>query len=75
MAKQQKPTRVIKGDTTKYSILKSGAQVPTRKIDSIKKANPAAGKMIGSGGKQYGATRYGEQASDVIKGALKRKNK
>lgn len=63
-------TRLVKGDTTKYSMTKTG-KVPTRQVDSIKKVNPALGKLIGSGGKQYGTTRYGENASDAIRTGLK----
>lgn len=67
-------TRVIKGDTTNFSVLKSGAQVPTRKIDSIKKANPTLGKAIGKASKdKYGNNWYGDVASDAIKSGLKGK--
>ena len=53
------------------SVTRSG-QVATSKIDSIKKANPAAGRLIGKGYKGSGGmTTYGDDSSDVIKNALK----
>jgi hypothetical protein len=69
MAKQ------IKRDTTaKQSALKNGGQVPTKRIDSIRKANPAMGKAIGKPYKGSGGMdTYGNDASDKIKVALRKK--
>lgn len=54
------------------SVLKSGGEVSTRRIDSIKRANPAAARAIGKGFKGSGGmTTYGDDASDVIKSQLK----
>jgi len=60
-----------KKDST--SVTRSG-EVATRRIDSMKKANPMLGKAIGkpytgSGGKKT----YGADASDAIKAGLKKK--
>ena len=48
-------------------------EVSKRKIDSVRKANPAAGRLIGKGSKDSGGmTRYGPEASDVIKKTVKK---
>lgn len=54
------------------SVLKGGQQVPTAKVDSIRKANPKLGSTInkpykGSGGMDT----YGPNDSDKIRAALK----
>lgn len=69
MAKQ------IKRDSTvKQSVLKNAGQVPTKRIDSIRKANPAMGRAIGKPYKGSGGMdTYGNDASDKIKGALRKK--
>jgi len=65
-----------KRDTTNYSVLKQGGQVPTRRVDSIKKANPALGRVIGKPSKGSGGMKtYGDDASDAIKAGLKGKKK
>lgn len=60
-------------DTTRYSALKTGGKIPTRKIDSVKKANPFMGKAIGKPYKGSGGMdTYGDDASDVIKKVIKK---
>lgn len=75
MAKKNDPIKLkevkISAKSPK-STLKSGGDVPTRRIDSLKRANPALGKVIGKGSKGSGGmTTYGDDASDAIKKGLK----
>jgi len=75
----KKPTSKVspaKRDTTNYSVLKAGGQVPTRKIDSMKRANPNLGRVIGKPSTGSGGMKtYGDNASDAIKAGLKGKRK
>lgn len=48
-------------------------EVENSKVDSIKKANPKLGRLIGSPNKGLGKAQYGASESDLIKKALKRK--
>ncbi len=58
------------------SILNTGATVPTRKIDSVRKANPKVGGMIGKPYKGSGGMdTYGPDASDKIRAVIKTKPK
>lgn len=71
--RQMKEVKVVVKKSTPKSVTSFG-EVPTRRIDSIKKANPGAGKLIGGGYKGSGGmTTYGRDQSDVIKAALKKK--
>ena len=55
------------------SVLKGGKQIPTRKIDSVRKANPAMGNAIGKPYKGSGGMdSYGADASDKIKKVVKK---
>ena len=81
--KKQPPPKILKEvkitakrpkTVQQTSVTKSG-EVPTRRIDSLKKANPALGKVIGNGYKGSGGkTTYGDDASDAIKAGLKKKS-
>ncbi len=65
---------VAKKVVEKKSVLKTGGTVPTRKIDSIRQANPKLGASIGKPYKGSGGMdTYGDDASDKIKRALKPK--
>lgn len=84
MAKKKDPIKLkevqIKGKRIQKqvpkSVLKSGGEVPTSRIDSIRKANPAASRAIGKGYKGSGGmTTYGDDASDIIKSQLKGRKK
>jgi hypothetical protein len=73
---QQLPEVKIKGKGYKkadpQSSLKSHGQVATRRIDSIRKANPAMGRAIGKPYKGSGGMdTYGDDASDKIRASLK----
>ena len=79
MAKKQKATQLkevkitAKRPKANTSVLSGGGEVKSAKVDSMKKANPALGKVIGSGYKGSGGkTTYGADASDAIKAGLKR---
>jgi hypothetical protein len=79
MAKSIKKLPTVKITATRLSkaqpqsVTRSG-QVPTSKIDSIRKANPAASQQMGKPYKGAGGmSTYGDRGSDVIKGALKKK--
>jgi hypothetical protein len=68
---QIKGKKIPKSDPK--SVTKSG-EVPTRKIDSMRRANPALGRAIGKPGKGSGGMdTYGPEASDWIKKGLKKK--
>lgn len=55
------------------SVTKSG-EVPTRRIDSLKRANPQLGRVIGKGSQVPGQkVRYGDASSDAIKAGLAKK--
>lgn len=63
-----KGKRIPKSDPK--SATRSG-EVSTRRVDSIKKANPALGKVIGKPYKGSGGMdSYGPDASDAIKKGL-----
>lgn len=76
MKKDSSKTVTIKSTPIKatQSVLKGGKQIPTRRVDSIRKVNPAAGRAIGKPYKGSGGMdTYGPDASDKIKTTLKKK--
>ena len=63
--------KTTKRDST--SVTNKG-EVSARKIDSIRKANPAAARAIGKGYRDSGnKVRYGADQSDAIRAALKKR--
>ena len=64
---------VIKSTPLKRAtVVTNKGEVPQSKLDSIRRVNPKVGKQIGSGYKDVGGkTRFGPEASDVLRGALK----
>lgn len=79
MKKQTKSDTTKKvrvGNKNNMSALKPGGEVATRRVDSIKKANPQLGRVIGKPGVGSGGmATYGAAASDAIKAGLSKKKK
>ena len=58
------------------SVLKSGGEVPSSKIDSMRKANPKLSQAIGPAKKnRQNKDWYGDDQSDMIRAGLKRKGR
>jgi hypothetical protein len=71
MLKEVKITAKAPKHTEEKSLTRKGP-VATRRIDSIKRANPALGRVIGKGSKdRYGNTTYGDDSTDAIRAGLK----